>query len=175
MAASTHEEQLQIRPYSREDHSRVVELFKSGTMFDVPLQFHAVFATYLAKGLKTDLADIEGSYRGSGGEFWVATLPVGGGEHVVGSIGLKVNEPGEGEVCRLFVDEAYHRRGIGRKLLVKLEQWAKDAGIRRLSLDAGAERDHAQSFYRVHGYEPVRNFVLFQEPLYEATVMVKQL
>jgi ribosomal protein S18 acetylase RimI-like enzyme len=166
---------VRVRAYNSGDHVRVLELFKSGTMFDIEERFHAEFAKYIHKGLTTDLADIEGVYRADGGEFWVATADEGGKEAVVGCIGLMVKAGGEGEVRRLFVDEAHHRRGIGSKLLRELEVRAESLGLASLTLDAGNERLHAQRFYSAHGFERVGKFVLFPEPLYEACVMVKRM
>lgn len=166
---------VRIRAYGARDHARVLELFQSGTMYDIEEKFREEFAKYIHKGLTTDLADIEGAYRAQGGEFWVATVDEGGQETVVGTIGLMVKAEGEGEVRRLFVDEAHHRRGIGSKLLLELEKRAVAMGLKGLTLDAGNERLHAQRFYGAHGYERVGKFVLFAEPLYEACVMVKQL
>lgn len=168
--------EIGVRLYRSEDHSRVLELFEFGTMFDIEEQYHEAFSKYLHKGRTTDLADIEGAYRVQGGDFWVATAASStGGETVVGCIGLMVKAEREGEVRRLFVDGAFHRRGIGSKLLKELEERAQSLQLRCLTLDAGNERLHAQRFYGSHGFERAGTFVLFEQPKYEACIMVKQL
>eukprot|EP00061_Rhincodon_typus_P001476 g14902.t1 len=73
----------------------------------------AQFVGYIQEVLRTDMADIEGSYRreeGSG--FWVAQEEDGGGG-LAGTVAL-VREPGHPGTCRLLrlsVRHCFRRRG----------------------------------------------------------------
>ena len=85
--------------------------------------------------------------NGPGGVLmWVARLPAGetpldstdidgnptGADDVIGSVQLAFHQAPNGrfrsEVRKLLVDQRYQRRGIGKKLMVQLEEAAKVGG-----------------------------------------------
>jgi ribosomal protein S18 acetylase RimI-like enzyme len=43
-------------------------------------------------------------------------------------------------------------RGIGRALLARAEEWARDRGLERITLETGAANTRARNFYRALGY-----------------------
>lgn len=58
----------------------------------------------------------------------------------------------EGYVGELAVAETATRSGTGRALMAAAEAWARDRGLRRLSLDTGAGNGGARAFYAALGY-----------------------
>ena len=56
------------------------------------------------------------------------------------------------EVTELFVEEAFHRRGIARALLAEAEALARDLGAPGVILFTGLKNETAQAFYRAVGY-----------------------
>jgi ribosomal protein S18 acetylase RimI-like enzyme len=54
------------------------------------------------------------------------------------------------------VDPLYRRFGIGRKLLVWLEETARVGGIFTINLEVRANNGGARTFYRTLGYQEVR-------------------
>jgi ribosomal protein S18 acetylase RimI-like enzyme len=54
------------------------------------------------------------------------------------------------------VDPQYRRFGIGRKLLVWLEETARVGGIFTINLEVRANNGGARAFYRTLGYQEVR-------------------
>jgi GNAT superfamily N-acetyltransferase len=58
-----------------------------------------------------------------------------------------------GRLMGLVVDEPFRGRGIGRRLMVRIEGWLRDQGATRLTLTSGKQRTEAHRFYRHLGYE----------------------
>lgn len=83
------------------------------------------------------------------GAFFVAVLD---GEPV-GCIALKIDAGGRrGEVKRMWVSPSVRRLGVGRRLLERLEDHARDRGVRRLRLETNRALSEAQALYRACGY-----------------------
>lgn len=55
-------------------------------------------------------------------------------------------------IMGIAVDASHKRQGIGRKLLEKVEEWAKETGAEGVRLVSGSTRVDAHTFYRSCGY-----------------------
>jgi len=66
---------------------------------------------------------------------------------------------GEWEVKRVIVAEGTRGRGIGRTLMARLEEIAREAGVARLILQTGNRQPDAVALYEKIGYTPI--------PIYE--------
>jgi GNAT superfamily N-acetyltransferase len=67
------------------------------------------------------------------------------------------------EINGLVVDENYHGKGIGKLLIERVKQWAKEKGNNKLSLRCNVKRIEAHKFYNHLGFRDVKkqtNFVL---------------
>lgn len=120
--------------------------------------------------LDADLANVEAAYLEDDGEFLVAVSEDGtadGDDRVVGMGGLQPvgdhtfqadaivgpeHEPA-GEITRMRVDPAFQGRGIGTRLLERLEAQGRELGYETLVLDTTARQDAAQGLYEGFGYE----------------------
>ena len=58
------------------------------------------------------------------------------------------------------VDPKYQRRGLGREILLALEQRAAELGFRTVALDTTRQQEAAIELYRAQGYREVRTGVL---------------
>jgi GNAT superfamily N-acetyltransferase len=74
-----------------------------------------------------------------------AGLPLGG-------VGLRVVDPGMGEVRRLWVDPDQRGRGIARWLMGALEDAACDFGLTKLRLVTGERQPEAIALYTATGW-----------------------
>ncbi|MGH9119527.1 MAG: ribosomal protein S18-alanine N-acetyltransferase [Acidimicrobiales bacterium] len=72
---------------------------------------------------------------------------------VVGYAGLMLIV-GEGHVATLAVDPAWHRRGIGTRLLLALARGSIDRGATALTLEVRVSNTAAQGLYRTFGFAP---------------------
>ncbi len=72
--------------------------------------------------------------------------------------GAPLSKRKDAEIKRMFVREAYQRRGLARVILAELERTAAEAGVERLILETGLEQPEAIALYRAAGYEDVPAF-----------------
>lgn len=98
-----------------------------------------------------DLRSIPDSYLDHGGEFLVGVLngrvvAMGALRHVTNAVA---------ELKRMRVHPAFQRRGLGRQVLVALENRARELGYTKLRLDTGVVLTAAQGLYRSAGYREV--------------------
>jgi GNAT superfamily N-acetyltransferase len=66
-------------------------------------------------------------------------------------IGFGTLNPGESEIEAVYVSPGVVRRGVGSAILGRLEERARDLGLKSLKMDASL---NAVPFYRSAGYEP---------------------
>lgn len=97
-----------------------------------------------------DVADIEGAYLETGGEFLVAERD----GRLVGMGGLAVDGD-EGELFRMRVATDCQREGVGSRLLDALEAAARERGAARLYAETARRQSAALAFYPANGYEQV--------------------
>ena len=71
-----------------------------------------------------------------------------------------VKDLGDGcaEIKRMYVVPEARGRGVGRALLVALEEAARDLGYVTAKLDTGPRQPGAEALYRAAGYREVENF-----------------
>lgn len=80
-------------------------------------------------------------------------------DKMVGVARLHFNSKEEVQTRYMAVEEGYRNRGIGSKMLEKLEEIAKEKGARYVMLNA---RENAVGFYLKNGYELVeKSYLLF--------------
>ncbi len=89
-----------------------------------------------------------------GGTYLVVSedgTPVAGG-------GVKVLAPGLAEIKRMYVVPEARGRGWARRLLLALEDAARELGHTRVRLDTGPKQAHAQRLYESAGYAAIPNY-----------------
>lgn len=76
----------------------------------------------------------------------------------VGCGALRGVGPGLGEIKRLWVDHSVRRIGLGRRILMALEDEACKLGLNALRLDTNKALTEAEALYRKYGYREVPPF-----------------
>ena len=61
-----------------------------------------------------------------------------------------------GELRRMYVVPAHRGKGLGRELLVALENAARELGYETMRLETGNEAPEALGLYTSSGYEPIQ-------------------
>ena len=88
---------------------------------------------------------------------------------VIGWIGLsqsiKIEVPPYCEVHGLVVDDNFQNHGIGKKLIEKAKQWAKERGNDKLKLHCNVIRKEAHLFYEHLGFKETK-----QQKVYEIKI-----
>jgi GNAT superfamily N-acetyltransferase len=69
------------------------------------------------------------------------------------------------EITGLIVATSARRRGIGRALAEKAEQWAKELGAEAVVVRSNSKRVESHSFYPALGYEPIKTQVVYRKSL----------
>ena len=68
---------------------------------------------------------------------------------------LRAIDPDVAEVKRMYVGEAFRRRGLGRVVLEALEEAARRLGYRTVRLETGTFQPEAIAFYEANGYRRI--------------------
>jgi GNAT superfamily N-acetyltransferase len=71
---------------------------------------------------------------------------------------LKVKDDAIGEIKRMWVAASARGVGIGRRMLMSLEEHARQFGLNVLRLDTNKALKEAQHLYRTSGYQEVVRF-----------------
>jgi GNAT superfamily N-acetyltransferase len=78
-----------------------------------------------------DLLDLDDFYIKPGGAFFVLKS----GKSILGTVGVKKNGEDGAEIRRLFVEEEYRGRGLGKKLLEMAEGFCREKGFKKVKVD----------------------------------------
>jgi GNAT superfamily N-acetyltransferase len=73
-------------------------------------------------------------------------------DEIVGTIAGAVEQKGQGHLRGMAVLPRFHGSGIATKLLRAIEDWLRDQGCSRITLDTTEPLLPAMKFYENHGY-----------------------
>ena len=80
-------------------------------------------------------------------------------EQAVVGFGAIVNCDGEyGEIKRMYVDPSVRGRGVGKRILQKLEEHAVADNLSCIRLETGVRQPEAIALYRSNGYRVIEAF-----------------
>ena len=98
------------------------------------------------QGFDEEIADLARAYGPPTGRLYLARVA----GRPAGCIGLRpMADPEEGEIKRLYVQPAFQGKGIGRALVARLIEAAREIGYCRLRLDTLPRRmPEAESLYK---------------------------
>ncbi len=102
-----------------------------------------------------DMHNIPAVYLEPGGEFIVGDVD----GQIVAVAAYRREPDGRASVHRVAVHPAMQRHGIGRALIVELEDRARRAGVTTLHLDTSIGQVAAQKLYTSCGYAGIGNIV----------------
>ncbi|MGA8143327.1 MAG: GNAT family N-acetyltransferase [Candidatus Acidiferrales bacterium] len=141
----------EIRPASAADYARMAEL--AGQL-----------------GYPSDAGDIARRLAGMNarGEHAVFVAQLADGA-IAGWIGAFVYRSVEAdarvEISGLVVDERHRSQAVGRHLLERAEEWAREKGYSGTSLRSNVIRERAHAFYEREGYEHTKTQKSFRKKL----------
>lgn len=152
MSESTCASAIIVRPARESDAARLAELAGQLTYPSTTEQI---------------LGRLEGMSASADHAVIVAEESSGG--RVTGFCGVFVNRMVEAdarvEISGLVVDEAVRSRGVGKLLLDRAEEWAREKGCRSIGLRSNVIRDRAHAFYERHGYRVIKTQKSFRKDL----------
>lgn len=139
-----HTETLQVRRYVDTDHDAVWSLH------DLALDDAGA---HVGNGpWDEDLRNIESVYLSNGGDFLVGFLQ----KQMVAMGALKRSSKDRAEIKRMRVHPHHQRKGVGRAILLALEERAIELGYSVLHLDTTVQQTAAQRLYEHSGYTRLR-------------------
>jgi GNAT superfamily N-acetyltransferase len=106
-------------------------------------------------------------FSGSSDVVFVAEPPNGGelAGWIQGSLCQYLESDHRVEIAGLIVDERFHRKGIGRDLVRRVEEWATERGVTQASVRCRTTRTEAHRFYEGLGYARTKTQVAFRKHL----------
>lgn len=132
--------QYKLRRANHSDISSMIILLRTLFSLETDFEFNEVNQQ---KGLELMLEDLTNRY------IVVAELDGKSIGMCTAQILVSTAEGGISAVIEdLVVEEAYHRQGIGKELLLAVEGWAWERGVRRLQLLADRNNTRALEFYK---------------------------
>lgn len=99
--------------------------------------------------LNDDLLDVNANYISSGNRFWIA---IDDNDRVIGTIGTKIISENEMWLKRLYVKSSMKRKGIGKMLYKKAEEFAVEKGVNTIYTRFSPDYFEAQKFYPAMGF-----------------------
>jgi GNAT superfamily N-acetyltransferase len=142
---------LEFHRYRDSDHAAVRRLFISINRELARPDLRDAFESYVAVSLRDEIDRLAKYYAERQGAFFV----VHDGEKLAGVFGLERIGAQSAELRRMYVDAAYRRRGLARRMLDYAEQACREAGTRVLTLSTSELQQAALAFYRASGYRLV--------------------
>lgn len=136
--------QRMIRRYRAEDLPEMAGLARA--------YFEELGLDYDAQGLDQDLAEPEKVYRDGG----ILVADMGG--RLVGMVGLRIIEPGQGELKRMYLQPDQRGSGLGRGLLDAALEMARELGLRSLVLDTKLRLKPANRLYESVGFRDIEDY-----------------
>jgi ribosomal protein S18 acetylase RimI-like enzyme len=103
------------------------------------------------QGFSEELAGLPGNYAPPGGRLLLA-LQNG---KPAGCVALRPLEPAVCEMKRLYVRPSFRAHGIGRILIDRVVQEARQAGYHQMRLDTLPSMSAAQALYRRFGFQEI--------------------
>lgn len=67
------------------------------------------------------------------------------------------------EVKRMFVPLSHRNKGLASQLLIELENWCKELGVKRCVLETGEKQPEAIRLYHKNNYKVIPNFGPYAE------------
>jgi len=150
---------MQIRNYEPQDKEQILELFNQFGDYFVEVDdlkrvyrgehYAEKFFGEMQKNMQPNgicyVAEDDGKLTGF----------IGGSWHDVTTENSQESIPHrKGRILELFVSETHRGKGIGKQLLLKLEEYFRTQGCNAINVEVFAPNTTAQEFYAAFGYKP---------------------
>jgi GNAT superfamily N-acetyltransferase len=145
-----------IRDYSEDDKKQILLLHD---------EFGGEFFPEFYSQETSDLEEKYADFVYQSGKFWVAEDQ----GLVVGYIGVQMQENDQADLIQLRVKKSHRRRGIGKLLIQKVEEYAVSFGKTQMHLHTAERLINARTLYEKCGYRLESSYNI--PPPLEFTVM----
>jgi N-acetylglutamate synthase-like GNAT family acetyltransferase len=121
------------------------------------------------QNIDEELSDFPGKYQEPDGAFIIAEE----NNTIIGCIGIKKLDTAICEMKRLFVDDKYKGKGIGKKLVEKIIEEAKSKHYEKMRLDTLDFMQSALNLYYKNGFYEIEPY--YDNPIKGVVYLEKQL
>ena len=122
-------------------------------------------------GISYTRAELAGFIGQRNAKTWVAEAR---GE-IVGFVVAERKLRQVAHIITIDVIKAWRRRGVGAKLMAKVEKWAWQQGLRMVYLETAEDNLPAQQFYQERGYKQIETLRDYYAGGLDAWLMAKEL
>ncbi len=151
-------ENVHLKQFEADDKDAVYALHIAGLK-----QTDSLIGGEARKTLDKDLEDVQKTYLENRGAFFVVTHD----SQIIGMGGLKNVDENTAEIKRMRVQISLQGKGIGKLILDKLIEQAKDFGYTKLILHTSVTQTAAHHLYESRGFKVYkRGDVYGQETIY---------
>ena len=150
---------VEIRCFATKDADAVCDLFVRVNRLLAPPGMVGAFDEYIARSLAEEIDHVIDYYGERRGGFWVAVAE----ERVAGMFGLEPSPERGMELRRMYVDPAFRRLGIARKMLAFAEDECRRRGRLRMDLSTSELQEDALRLYRNSGYTLVHEEIAVEQ------------
>lgn len=111
--------------------------------------------TWEPEGRDKDFFNIPRTYQISGGEFWVV---LDDKNNVIGTVALKPLGSHGAELKRFYLEPAYRGQGVGKQLLQRAIEKAKEVGFQSVKLDTSKKLTAACALFHKLGFKEIEPY-----------------
>lgn len=142
LQGSANVNRMELRPATNRDSGAIREL-----VFSVLAEYGLVPDP---ENTDRDLEDVETFYFSNGGYFGVVEL----GGRLSATVGIARVDNQSCELRKMYTLPEVRGRGLGKELLKKAIEIAKDLGYQRMVLETASPLKEAIGLYTSHGFKP---------------------
>ncbi|MFX0067093.1 MAG: GNAT family N-acetyltransferase [Candidatus Hermodarchaeota archaeon] len=136
---------MEIREYQEKDKKGILELQDE---FEKEF-FSEFYSNPIRAEWELDLHNIPFYFLKKGGNFWVIEK----NNEIIGMTGIILVGGNTAELTRMRIRSSHRRQGLGKKLLITVENYCRSLGISTIVLNTAARLNAARKLYENHGYE----------------------
>ena len=120
------------------------------------------------------LAQVKEEIGGSRRLYICAEVSDGEATRIVGYGGVAISDE-SADIHTIAVIKEYRRQGIAKRLMARLERWAKENGAQKILLEMRVGNSEAKPLYESLGYREISVRKDYYAPGMDAIVMSKEL
>ena len=146
---------MNIQKAKEKDLKKIKEIFLAGAIDETRLQYPKKSLKKIEKDLKEEMKNIFKEYKKeikSPKSYWIIVKEK---EKIIAFANAVIKRKNEGWLEFNYVDKAYRRKGIGKKLTIKRIDWLKNKEIKSFYSKTFIKNNKSLDNLKKFGFKPV--------------------